>query len=410
MNIEIANRLQQMRKKNNLSQEELAAKMGVTRQAVSKWERAESAPDMENLILLAKLYGVTIDELLNTAASPESVSAGISLKKDDYGYTDDPVREKRPENYTDEEIFPNTDMNGTNSIPQGAPFGVDIDEEEKKSAGASTDTAQDDIVKNLEKAGRAIGDVINSAGQKINEAVKNAEKADGKTEDWEVKLEREMEVWEVQLEKGMEKFGEKMGQFGKKMERKFGDKADGSSKFTAGDVAPKKHKEPATLLDKLFPLLMLMVFFVSIPFNLAHPGWTAFLLIPLYYTTKEAIRQKKIMMFCYPVFCVWFYLAVGGTLDVFMPRLADNWYGTMWLLFLTIPLFYTAYPAIKKRNPLIFCYPVLCLLVYIGVGIILAQIIQQIGEFWFATMWFPIFITIPIYYIVLTHYRNKKNS
>ena len=57
--------------------------MGVTRQAVSKWERAESAPDMENLILLAKLYGVTIDELLNTVASPETVSAGISLKKDD---------------------------------------------------------------------------------------------------------------------------------------------------------------------------------------------------------------------------------------------------------------------------------------------------------------------------------------
>ena len=134
MNIEIANRLQQMRKKNNLSQEELAAKMGVTRQAVSKWERAESAPDMENLILLAKLYGVTIDELLNTGASPETVSAGISLKKDDYGFTDDPVREKRPDNYTDEEIFPNTNLGSENSIPQGAPFGVDIDEEEKKSA------------------------------------------------------------------------------------------------------------------------------------------------------------------------------------------------------------------------------------------------------------------------------------
>lgn len=64
MNIETANRLLYYRKKNNLSQEELAAKIGVSRQAVSKWERAEASPDTDNLILLAKLYGVSLDELL----------------------------------------------------------------------------------------------------------------------------------------------------------------------------------------------------------------------------------------------------------------------------------------------------------------------------------------------------------
>lgn len=53
MNIETANRLLQYRKKMNLSQEELAAKIGVSRQAVSKWERAEASPDTDNLILLA---------------------------------------------------------------------------------------------------------------------------------------------------------------------------------------------------------------------------------------------------------------------------------------------------------------------------------------------------------------------
>ena len=63
MNIEIANRLLQYRKKHNLSQEELASQIGVSRQAVSKWERAEASPDTDNLILLAKLYGVTLDEL-----------------------------------------------------------------------------------------------------------------------------------------------------------------------------------------------------------------------------------------------------------------------------------------------------------------------------------------------------------
>lgn len=55
MNIEIANRLVELRKKNNLSQEALAEKLGISRQAVSKWERAEASPDTDNLILLVYL-------------------------------------------------------------------------------------------------------------------------------------------------------------------------------------------------------------------------------------------------------------------------------------------------------------------------------------------------------------------
>lgn len=66
MNIEIANRLVQLRKQNNLSQEALAEKLGISRQAVSKWERAEASPDTDNIILLARLYGVSLDELLQT--------------------------------------------------------------------------------------------------------------------------------------------------------------------------------------------------------------------------------------------------------------------------------------------------------------------------------------------------------
>lgn len=66
MNIEIANRLVQLRKQNHLSQEELAAKLGLSRQAVSKWERAEASPDTDNLILLSRLYGISLDELLKT--------------------------------------------------------------------------------------------------------------------------------------------------------------------------------------------------------------------------------------------------------------------------------------------------------------------------------------------------------
>lgn len=64
MNLEIANRLVEYRKKAGLSQEELADKLGISRQAISKWERVEASPDTDNLIALAKLYNVSLDELI----------------------------------------------------------------------------------------------------------------------------------------------------------------------------------------------------------------------------------------------------------------------------------------------------------------------------------------------------------
>lgn len=71
MNVEIAQRLAELRREKGFSQEELAERIGLSRQAVSKWERAESSPDTGNLIALAKLYGVTLDELLRVDADIE---------------------------------------------------------------------------------------------------------------------------------------------------------------------------------------------------------------------------------------------------------------------------------------------------------------------------------------------------
>ena len=52
------------RKRMGLSQEELAARLGVSRQAVSKWELGTSTPDPSNIVALAKLFAITTDELL----------------------------------------------------------------------------------------------------------------------------------------------------------------------------------------------------------------------------------------------------------------------------------------------------------------------------------------------------------
>lgn len=75
MDLATAQRLVDRRKAAGLSQEALAAQLGVSRQAVSKWERSESSPDTDNLIALAALYGVSLDELLYGEAASDADSS-----------------------------------------------------------------------------------------------------------------------------------------------------------------------------------------------------------------------------------------------------------------------------------------------------------------------------------------------
>ncbi|MBP9989139.1 MAG: helix-turn-helix transcriptional regulator [Ruminococcus sp.] len=64
-----ANNLRKIRKDNNLSQEQLAEKLGVSRQSVSKWESEQAYPEMEKLIQICDMFDVTMDEILNQNAS-----------------------------------------------------------------------------------------------------------------------------------------------------------------------------------------------------------------------------------------------------------------------------------------------------------------------------------------------------
>ncbi len=69
----LADKIIDLRKKSGWSQEELAEKLDVSRQAVSKWESAQSSPDLERIVALSHLFGVSTDYLLKeelTAAAP----------------------------------------------------------------------------------------------------------------------------------------------------------------------------------------------------------------------------------------------------------------------------------------------------------------------------------------------------
>ena len=69
--MELKDRIAAVRKAAGLTQEQLGELLGVTRQAVSKWESGASDPSTSNLLALARLYGVSAEELLREAAGTQ---------------------------------------------------------------------------------------------------------------------------------------------------------------------------------------------------------------------------------------------------------------------------------------------------------------------------------------------------
>lgn len=85
--MKLSENLKRIRKDNNLSQEQLAEKLGVSRQAVSKWESGQSYPEMDKVLLICKLFNYNIDELMNENVKEvnENKQSKININK----YIDD---------------------------------------------------------------------------------------------------------------------------------------------------------------------------------------------------------------------------------------------------------------------------------------------------------------------------------
>ena len=84
MNTTIGKRIAALRREKGLKQDELAEKLGVSAQAVSKWENDQTCPDISLLPLLAKTLGVTVDELLSgkEESAPAVQIIPVSERKD----------------------------------------------------------------------------------------------------------------------------------------------------------------------------------------------------------------------------------------------------------------------------------------------------------------------------------------
>lgn len=70
--------LVELRKINNMTQEELAEKIGVSRQTLSKYETGESLPDIEKSMMIANTFGVSLDDLMNFRKDDED-SLGLAV-------------------------------------------------------------------------------------------------------------------------------------------------------------------------------------------------------------------------------------------------------------------------------------------------------------------------------------------
>lgn len=272
MNIETANRLYELRKKNGYSQEELAEKLGISRQAVSKWERAEASPDTDNLVELAKLYGISLDELLNINNSSSTENS----------------EDKKEEKNENEKTI---NFDGGIHIEDG---------NDKVHIGA------DGI------------NVVSEDGEKVHIGFDGI---------------------------------------------KFSNKEEKEFKKAHIKIKTKKDKVRHIVESILVPLTVFgsLIAYLLLGFTLGEIGWASywvlFLLIPIVSSLINAIFNKRLSEFAYPILVVGVYCFLGirfsSTTYTFLGIQYTGFWHPWWFLFLTIPVYYIIFGTIdaaRKRN------------------------------------------------------------
>lgn len=231
MTLELAERLIALRKEHHLSQEQLAEKLGLSRQAISKWERAEAAPDTDNLIALAALYEMSLDDLIQTGRTREKKKESVHI--------------------------------GFNGIHV---------ENERESV-------------HIGLSGIHVEDAENSV------------------------------------------------HLGKEQLRHLHQKS------------AQQHRAERLIGGITALLIALAYFLMGGIWNLWHPGWLVFLLIPIISSLIDAIRAKNPHHFAWPVFVTLIFLYIG--------LLKGCWHPT-WAIFITIPFYYMVvdliWPSAKKNK------------------------------------------------------------
>ena len=266
MTIETANRLYELRKKHNLSQEELAEKLGVSRQAVSKWERSEASPDTDNIIALAKIYNLSLDELIYGEKETTEEKAEESTKETS--------EEETSEETSEEDVIIDVTEDDKHVIV--TPYGVTVKEKDGKTVNVSL------------------------RGIKIETCDEDDDDADDEDESND--------------------------------DEKVYVSGDGKVKVKV-NVAKSDFCGANFWLNVPYPTICTILY---LWFGCADicggwgRAWILFLTIPVYFSIVDAISKRKMSEFAYPVFalCVFFYL--GMYMGIWHPS---------WLVFLSVPVY-----------------------------------------------------------------------
>ncbi len=94
----IGAKIQNLRKQRGMSQEQLAEALGVSRQAVSKWEAEQSVPDIDKIISICDYFGVTTDYILRNAELPQSEQQSELVPQNTYNISEPEAKEENAEN------------------------------------------------------------------------------------------------------------------------------------------------------------------------------------------------------------------------------------------------------------------------------------------------------------------------
>lgn len=280
MNLEIATRLVELRKANKLSQEALAEKLGISRQAVSKWERAEASPDTDNLIALAKLYHVSLDELLKINEEEERDSAG------------------------------GVDV-GTDGIAGGSAASAGMRGAEGEVLSADTREAGESITEQVTGSSREGGQEDTGGGE----------------DDVYIGLKG----IHVKSHSGEEVHIDRRGIHVRDMK---------SDVHIGGNGVFVNGEKVRSVEIPLGVLAIIIYIVIGFCFDLWHPGWLLFILIPIISSLVDAVCKRDASLFQYPVFAFGIFLYAGIVHTLWHPA---------WVVFLTIPIFYFLTGSMKDR-------------------------------------------------------------
>lgn len=309
----LQDKLYKLRREKGYSQEELAEKLDVSRQAVSKWERGESSPDINNIIAIAKLYDISVDELAGCIRGDASVSydstpvsKGISLKKpscaENAGIADDFIRMSVDGDNSDE-IYP-----------------------QNNKSQPKQDIMSDPAPQNDAYSG--------------NTSYTYEDSSSGKAK----RKKRSFKVFDN------------------------APPANVSSPQKA-EFCRKAKKFP------FWALMLFCFFFFGGMFDMFGWSWIFFLFIPLYYTSIAAYEKNNMMYFCYPLVATIAFLGcvfVDNYLFRHYSGTLTSIAAIFW--FLSIPLYYTGILAFRKKQCKYFCFPVLVTIVYLIFGLMYSRL------------------------------------